>query len=255
MATYLVTGGAGFFGTIMKKILLDRGHKVVSIDLEPDSLEHPNFTAHRGDINDDALIISNLGFAKVRDSIILNNTDMLQGSSNYLLDYNWWGNTFKDFTRPNDLNISSWLVLNATPDVNKLENNHRAQVQFAFYSNGTKYLNMPEITLTLTPVKGSVDVSTTSAYSKVTFTLTGFSNASLIAGYNNIKVVIDFEFLKSNPNINVKSNDIMFGDVLFIQITTPSDAKGNITVSIANITKTSGITSSNTVFNFSSGVT
>ena len=201
-------------------------------------------------INNDALIISNLGFAKVRDSIILNNTDMLQGSSNYLLDYNWWGNTFKDFTRPNDLNISSWLVLNATPDVNKLENNHRAQVQFAFYSNGTKYLNMPEITLTLTPVNGSVDVSTTSAYSKVTFTLTGFSNASLIAGYNNIKVVIDFEFLKSNPNINVKSNDIMFGDVLFIQITTPSDAKGNITVSIANITKTSGITGSNTVFNF-----
>jgi len=56
MATYLVTGGAGFFGTIMKKMLLDRGHKVVSIDLEPDSLEHPNFTAHRGDINDNELM-------------------------------------------------------------------------------------------------------------------------------------------------------------------------------------------------------
>ena len=201
-------------------------------------------------INNDALIISNQGFAKVRDSIILNNTDMLQGSSNYSLDYNWWGNTFKDFTRPNDLNISSWLVLNATPDVNKLENNHRTQVQFAFYSNGTRYQNMPEITLTLTPVNGSVDISTTSAYSKVAFTLTGFSNASLIAGYNNIEAVINFEFLKSNPDINIESDDIMVGDVLFIQITTPSDAKGNITVSISNITKTSEITGSNTVFNF-----
>ena len=56
MAHYLVTGGAGFFGSIMKTILLDRGDTVVSIDLEPDPLVREGFRAFRGDINDDALM-------------------------------------------------------------------------------------------------------------------------------------------------------------------------------------------------------
>lgn len=54
--TYLVTGGAGFFGSILKRILLERGHRVVSIDLEPDPFVHPSFTAFRGDINDSVLM-------------------------------------------------------------------------------------------------------------------------------------------------------------------------------------------------------
>lgn len=56
MAHYLVTGGAGFFGTILKKRLLDLGHKVVSIDLEPDAFDHDRFVSYRGDINDNALM-------------------------------------------------------------------------------------------------------------------------------------------------------------------------------------------------------
>jgi len=56
MARYLITGGAGFFGSIMKRKLLDAGHEVVSIDLEPDSLRQAGYTAHQGDINDDALM-------------------------------------------------------------------------------------------------------------------------------------------------------------------------------------------------------
>ncbi len=56
MAHYLITGGAGFFGSILKKILLDRGDAVVSVDLEPDTMKHDGFTSYRGDINDEALM-------------------------------------------------------------------------------------------------------------------------------------------------------------------------------------------------------
>lgn len=46
----LLTGGAGFFGDILKKELLDNGFNVISIDLERDAFVHDNFTAIQGDI-------------------------------------------------------------------------------------------------------------------------------------------------------------------------------------------------------------
>ena len=56
MKSYLITGGAGFFGTILKKHLLSNGAKCVSIDLEKDDFKHENFTSYQGDINDDELM-------------------------------------------------------------------------------------------------------------------------------------------------------------------------------------------------------
>ena len=56
MPRYLITGGAGFFGTILKKYFLDKGAECVSIDLEPDDYTHPHFKAYQGDINDNALM-------------------------------------------------------------------------------------------------------------------------------------------------------------------------------------------------------
>ena len=56
MNCYLITGGAGFFGSIMKRILLDGGNRVVSIDLQDDDLADDNFIAYKGDINDDDLM-------------------------------------------------------------------------------------------------------------------------------------------------------------------------------------------------------
>src|SRR5262245_8550553 len=48
--TILLTGGAGFFGSLIKQELLDRGFKVVSIDLENDDAKHKNLAIVQGDI-------------------------------------------------------------------------------------------------------------------------------------------------------------------------------------------------------------
>ena len=52
----LLTGGAGFFGDILKARLLGEGFAVVSLDLVPDAINHPNLTSIQGDIRDAALL-------------------------------------------------------------------------------------------------------------------------------------------------------------------------------------------------------
>lgn len=56
MKTALVTGGSGFFGSILKSKLLDRGVRVVNIDLQPDEARHPELTSVLGDIRNEVLM-------------------------------------------------------------------------------------------------------------------------------------------------------------------------------------------------------
>jgi nucleoside-diphosphate-sugar epimerase len=54
MKHFLVTGGSGFFGGILKRRLLAEGHAVVNLDLVPDPDAHENLRSHQGDIRDKA---------------------------------------------------------------------------------------------------------------------------------------------------------------------------------------------------------
>lgn len=153
--------------------------------------------------------------------------------------------------KPINLNIANWLILKAVSDKSKLENNQFANVEFAFYLNDTKYLNLPKINLNLNPINGITNVNITPLNSKVIFTLTSFENATLITGYNDIRTSLSFEFLKSNPNISIKTSDILVGEDLIIQITVPRDATGNLTLTVGNITQVKEITTSNMKFVFS----
>jgi nucleoside-diphosphate-sugar epimerase len=53
MKKFLVTGGAGFFGGILKRILLGDGAQVVSVDLVPDVDRHPALTSLQADIRNE----------------------------------------------------------------------------------------------------------------------------------------------------------------------------------------------------------
>lgn len=56
MKTILITGGAGFFGDLLKRELLEQGYRCVSIDVEKDDYEHPNLVSYKGDILDTELL-------------------------------------------------------------------------------------------------------------------------------------------------------------------------------------------------------
>jgi nucleoside-diphosphate-sugar epimerase len=53
---YLITGGSGFFGSLLQHKLLQEGYACVNIDLEKDEQHHKNLTSIKGDIRDADLV-------------------------------------------------------------------------------------------------------------------------------------------------------------------------------------------------------
>jgi UDP-glucose 4-epimerase len=56
MRTVLVTGGAGFFGGILKRAILDSGDRCINVDVVPDHDGHPNLEKHQADLRDRAAL-------------------------------------------------------------------------------------------------------------------------------------------------------------------------------------------------------
>ena len=194
--------------------------------------------------NNVGLLVQNNAFTTITNSILLNNAHVIQGN-NANLDYNWWGSSL-----PN-LNINKYVTLNITSNADTLENNQKANVKVVFYLNdGGKYDKLPDINLNIATINGIVSQNTTNIDSEVVYTLTGFSDGVLTVSYNNINVSKTFKFLKSNPSISLTTNDVMFGKNVTIIVATPSDASGNLTVSVGNQSQTKVIESLKSTFTF-----
>lgn len=56
MKKVFLTGGSGFFGSLLRERLLESGYECVSIDLHHDDATHPRLTSIRGDIRDRDLL-------------------------------------------------------------------------------------------------------------------------------------------------------------------------------------------------------
>lgn len=52
MRTFLITGGAGFFGGILARMLLEVGHRCVSLDVQPHDYSHANLVPLKADIRE-----------------------------------------------------------------------------------------------------------------------------------------------------------------------------------------------------------
>ena len=200
--------------------------------------------------NNRGLLISNSANVSIMNSILLNNSGILEGSGNYVLDYNWWGSTLENPGKPLDLNINNWVVLTLKTSNNLLEDGQSAVVNVDFcLNNQTRYNTLPEIEFNVSTVNGT-SISSTKAASNVVYTLSELANGSLTVSYNDISSKVDFIFVKSNPNISIRAEDIMVGDDLTVRVTLPSDAGGNITVTINDIPQTKVIESETTAFTF-----
>ncbi len=195
-------------------------------------------------INNQGLLIDNGANVNIMNSILLNNSRIIDGSGNYVLDYNWWGNALPD------LNVNKYVTLNITADEG-LENNQKSNVNIAFYLNdGSKYLNLPMISFNVSAVNGVSSDNLINIESAATYTLTGFEDGTLTVSYNDFTFNHTFRFLKSNPNMSFGTEDIMVGDDLIIKVSVPSDASGNITVTVNGIPQVKVIESAATSFTF-----
>ena len=186
-------------------------------------------------INNNGVIFTN-GYVYVKNSILLNNTKFIDGNlENTNLNGNWWGNTLDNINIIPMDNVDDWLVLNLTSSTNNLEHNQKADVQVTFSKitkNGTieNYNDLPEIKFNVDCINGISSSSSISQYSKLTYTLNQINNGSLMMSYNNVESSINFNFIKSVPELSIQTVDVMVGSDVFIQVTLPADATGVIAI-------------------------
>ena len=225
---------------IIDKCVFNNNEVLKLIDADNVNITKSIFTNNK-------LIIYNDGFTSIKNSILLNNTKVIDNNLNNIdLDYNWWGNTLNNVSKPLNLNINAWLVLNVTRTKDSLENGQTSIVQFGMYlfenNKLTKYDDLIKFNLALTTFNASVNKNTIDYDGKVTYTQSGLADSALTASYNNVVISLPFKFLKSSPNLSIKFSDIRYNDDLIITVTAPKDITGDVSVSVGSQSTTKPLT-------------
>ena len=190
--------------------------------------------------NNNVLIYNN-GFTFIRNSILLNNTKIIDNNlGNIDLDYNWWGNTLNNISKPLNLNVNNWLVLNATSNKNALENGQTSIIQFGMYlfenNQVTKYADLIKFNLETNALNASINKNIIDYNDKIIYTQNSLSDSVFTASYNNILIDLPFKFLKSSPKLSIKFSDIRYNDDLIITVSAPKDITGDVSVTVGKET-------------------
>lgn len=198
-------------------------------------------------LTNNKLIIYNNGFTTIKNSVLLNNTKVIDNNlANINLDYNWWGNTLNNISKPLNLNINNWMVLNATRTKSSLEVGQTSLVQFGMYlfenNKFTKYDDLVKFNLVINALNASVNKNTIDYNGRVTYTQSGLADSALTASYNDVVISLPFKFLKSSPNLSIKFSNIRYNDDLIITVTAPKDITGDVTVSVGSQSTTKPLT-------------
>lgn len=202
------------------------------------------------------VVVYNNGFVNVKNSVLLNNTKIIDNNvDGYVLDYNWWGNTLNNLSKPSNFNINNWLILNATSNVDTLEYGQSSQIQFNCYliedNKISKYNDLSKFNFEITTVNGTVNNDRVSYNSNVVYTHCSNGDGIFTAGYNGVSFSLYFDFVKTSPNISIKTSDIMYGQKLEVTIIAPddiADSKGTYKVSVGDYSLTKR--TSNNEFSF-----
>ena len=201
------------------------------------------------------LIIYNNGFTTIKNSILLNNTQVIDNNvDNIDLNYNWWGNTLNDVSKPTGLNINNWLVFNASSNKQSLEIGQNSLIHFACYlvdnDETIEYGDLINVNFQIITLNGITNKNSVSQGSNIIYTQNGCGDGIFTAKYNNILISIPFTFVKSDPNIAIKTNNIQYGQDLTVKIIAPEDINGTVTVFVGENSKTLQITGKQTTFTF-----
>jgi hypothetical protein len=221
------------------------------------------------------------GTLLVRDSIFLNNSYendngvIINGGETYLkklqANNNWWGNTPDNLTKPalrvygpsNQLPngwdpAQYWLVLNVTSLSNNIELNKEVPVQFIFtqidnVGNVSSYdgYKLPSFELELNAVNGTCSdsrITVENGMATTYFTLTQKSSASLTGSFNGISTTINFEYIKSVPEMTVNMNNISVGENATVTVDFNPGVTGDVILKTSNIMLIETISNSKATF-------
>lgn len=233
---------------------LSAGNISVSNCIIQDNLKSTVFSASNVEIIN-SIILNNYNlvsadYVGIRDSVLLGSHI---DAKNYNLDCNWWGSTLDNYQIRPFNGIGNWLVLNATSNIQDLEINQSALVDIAFYlfENDTSFkYDFRDIDLDLCATNG-ISFNSTKSNSKIEFQLVELSDGELTISYGSIKYAVKFNFIKSNPYIDVYCENIMVGDDLILMINVPDDLSGNLTVNVGDKSQSQVISNGLLMFNFS----
>ncbi|ADC46190.1 adhesin-like protein [Methanobrevibacter ruminantium M1] len=180
----------------------------------------------------------------INDNIFLNNDVVaiyfVNSDSTSNADYNWFGNNASNFdTEPltTNVEISTWLFLNATADPNPVEILNSSDISFKLYSyNATgisDYDNsqLQPVNLTLTATKGDVD-SIAKLGETVIYNPTSLGTGSVTAKVENVAYSIEINNIKSNPNLSVESDELTYGNNIAIALNYESAATGKVNITL-----------------------